>query len=211
MGVGLVGRDQYVKERNILHSYNKIVKTHEDLQRMKGSSSKHNLQMDAMRGSISDNETEMNVIRKIQKNVSITPRSGNVDTEANYQTADDRDIPFHALIKESLLLSDNEVTVYFMKFMVGIAIMNFPAQSSYHGVFNGALSTIIIVLVILKSNENLVKSIPLELMNQNLTLGQIAAKIFGSRSYQDIVDAIVILCQGSNYILYMKFTGVQFN
>jgi uncharacterized membrane protein YfbV (UPF0208 family) len=112
------------------------------------------------------------------------------------------------LIKESLLLSDNEVTVYFMKFMVGIAIMNFPAQSSYHGVLNGAVSTILIVLVILKSNENLVKSIPLELMNQNLTLGQIAARIFGSRSYQDIVDAIVILCQGSNYILYMKFTGV---
>lgn len=165
--------------------------------------------MDAIRGSLSENEMEMNVVKKLQKNA--TPRSGNVDTEANYQTAEDKDIPFHALIKESLLLSDNEVTVYFMKFMTGIAIMNFPAQSSYHGVFNGAVSTVLIVLVILKSNENLVKSIPLELMNQNLTLGQIAARIFGSRSYQDIVDLIVILCQGSNYILYMKFTGVQFN
>lgn len=64
-GVGLVGRDQYVKERNILHSYNKIVKTHEELKRMKGRSSKHNKQMDAMRGSLSDNEVEMNVVRKI--------------------------------------------------------------------------------------------------------------------------------------------------
>ena len=65
MGVGLVGRDQYVKERNILHSYNKLVKTHEELKQLKGASSKHNLQMDAMRGSLSDGETEMNVIRKI--------------------------------------------------------------------------------------------------------------------------------------------------
>lgn len=63
-GVGLVGRDQYVKERNILHSYNKIVKTHEELKKMKGSS-KHNQQMDAMRGSLSDNEMEMNVVKKI--------------------------------------------------------------------------------------------------------------------------------------------------
>lgn len=40
-GVGLVGRDQYVKERNILNSYNKIIETHEELKRMKGSTSKH--------------------------------------------------------------------------------------------------------------------------------------------------------------------------
>lgn len=167
--MGLVGRDQYVQERNILNSYNKIIETHEELQKMKGRNSKHKKQMDAMRGSIPENEIEM--VKKIQR--THTPRSGGEDTEANYQTNEERerDIPFHALIKESLLLTDSEVTVYFMKFMVGIAIMNFPAQSSYYGVFNGALSTVLIVFVILRSNENLVKSIPLDLMNQNLTLG----------------------------------------
>jgi hypothetical protein len=138
---------------------------------------------------------------------------GGGDTEINSNVGEpvEKEIGYHALIKESLLLSNSEVTIYFMKFMVGIAIMNFPAQSAHHGVLNGALSTILIVAVIVKSNENLVKSIPLDLMNQNLTLGQIASKIFGSRSYQDIVDAVVVLCQGANYILYMKFTGVQFN
>ena len=97
---------------------------------------------------------------------------GDTEMNSNYGgEAVEKEIPYHALIKESLLLTDSEVTIYFMKFMVGIAIMNFPAQSAHHGVFNGALSTVLIVAVIVKSNENLVKSIPLDLMNQNLTLG----------------------------------------
>jgi hypothetical protein len=73
--------------------------------------------------------------------------------------------PYHALIKESLMLTDNEVTISFIKMMIGVAILNFPAQSAYLGVFNGFLSTAIIVALIAKSNENLVKAIPLELMN----------------------------------------------
>ena len=73
--------------------------------------------------------------------------------------------PYHALIKESLMLSDNEVTISFIKMMIGVAILNFPAQSAHLGVFNGFISTAIIVAFIAKSNENLVKAIPLELMN----------------------------------------------
>ena len=55
-------------------------------------------------------------------------------TEMNTQYASagtERNIPFHALIKDSLQLSDNEVTISFMKFMIGVAILNFPAQSSH--------------------------------------------------------------------------------
>jgi hypothetical protein len=73
--------------------------------------------------------------------------------------------PYHALIKESLMLTDNEVTISFIKMMIGVAILNFPAQSAHLGIFNGFLSTAIIVVFIAKSNENLVKAIPLELMN----------------------------------------------
>mgnify|MGYP001246795277 CR=1 FL=1 len=91
--------------------------------------------------------------------------------------------PLNALIKESLLLTDNEVTISFMKFMIGVAILNFPAESSFNGIFNGFISTAVIVYLIAKSNENLVKAIPLELMNQNLTYGEIAGAIFGHKSY----------------------------
>jgi hypothetical protein len=35
--------------------------------------------------------------------------------------------PLHALIKESLMLTDNEVTISFIKMMIGVAILNFPA------------------------------------------------------------------------------------
>ena len=120
-------------------------------------------------------------------------------------------IPYHAIIQESLLLSDNEVTISFMKFMIGIAILNFPAQSAQYGIFNGFMATAIICAFILKSNENLVKAIPLELMNQNLTLGEISGYIFGHKSYKNIVDLVIILCQGSNYILYLKYVGTQVN
>jgi hypothetical protein len=119
--------------------------------------------------------------------------------------------PTNALIKESLLLTDNEVTLSFMKFMIGVAILNFPAESSFNGVINGFFATAIIVYLIAKSNENLVKAIPLELMNQNLTYGQISGAIFGHKSYQNIVDFVLLLCQGSNYILYLKYVGDQLN
>ena len=73
--------------------------------------------------------------------------------------------PYQALIKESMLLTDNEVTISFMKFMIGVAILNFPAQSSFYGIFNGFIATIVICLFISKSIENLVKAIPLNVMN----------------------------------------------
>jgi hypothetical protein len=67
-GVGLVGRDQYVKERNILNSYNKILQTHEELKKMKGHKTKNDKKMDAIRGSLSENEMEMNVVKKLRRN-----------------------------------------------------------------------------------------------------------------------------------------------
>ena len=73
--------------------------------------------------------------------------------------------PYNALIKESLMLTDNEVTISFIKMMIGVAILNFPAQSAHLGIFNGFVSTAIIVALIAKSNENFVKAIPIELMN----------------------------------------------
>lgn len=74
-------------------------------------------------------------------------------------------LPMHAVIKENLLLSDNEVMISFLKFMIGVAILNFPSQCAQHGLFNGFMATALITMFILKSNENLVKAIPLELMN----------------------------------------------
>lgn len=44
-------------------------------------------------------------------------------------------------------------------------------------------------------------------MNQNLTYGQVAGAIFGNKSFQNIVDLIVLLCMGSNYMLYLKYVG----
>lgn len=70
----------------------------------------------------------------------------------------------HALIKDKLLLSDTEVTLSFMKFILGVAILNFPAQASHLGVLNGILATILISALIAKSNENLVKAIPIDMM-----------------------------------------------
>lgn len=64
-----------------------------------------------------------------------------------------------------MLLTDSEVSISFIKFMIGIAILNFPAQSNQLGIFNGFLSTALICGLIIISNTNLVKAIPLELMN----------------------------------------------
>lgn len=76
-----------------------------------------------------------------------------------------------ALIKETLLLTNNEVTISFMKFMIGVAILNFPAQSAHLGILNGVIATIVIVCLIAKSNENLIKAIPIDVMKLNLTYG----------------------------------------
>ena len=81
--------------------------------------------------------------------------AGEIGLPSNYQ----------ALIKESMLLTDNEVTISFMKFMIGVAILNFPAQSSFYGILNGFIATFIIAIFIAKSIENLVKAIPLNVMN----------------------------------------------
>ena len=79
--------------------------------------------------------------------------------------------PYHALIKDSLLLTDREVTISFMKFMIGVAILNFPALSAYHGILNTLACNAIIVYLVAKSIENLVKAIPIEVMNRNYTYG----------------------------------------
>ncbi len=62
-----------------------------------------------------------------------------------------------------------------------------------------------------KSLENLVKAIPLSLMNQNLTYGQLVKQTYGLKQFQDITDIIVILCQSCNYMLYLKYVGDQMN
>ena len=80
-------------------------------------------------------------------------------------------IQYHAFFKDQMLLTDNEVTISFIKFMIGIAILNFPSQSNRLGVLNGLISTALMCGLVMISNHNLVKAIPLELMNQNLTLG----------------------------------------
>jgi amino acid permease len=49
--------------------------------------------------------------------------------------------------------------------MIGVSILNFPAKAKNLGIFNGFLSTAIIVFLVAKSLENLVKAIPLSLMN----------------------------------------------
>lgn len=119
--------------------------------------------------------------------------------------------PYHALIKDSLLLSDREVTISFMKFMIGVAILNFPALSAYHGILNGLICNGIIVFLVAKSIENLVKAMPIEIMNRNYTYGQLVEHTFGHKSYKTAVDVLVILCQGSNYMLYLKYVGDQMN
>ena len=55
--------------------------------------------------------------------------------------------------------------------MIGISILNFPALSAYHGVIDALLCNMIIVYLIAKSIENLVKAIPIEVMNRNYTYG----------------------------------------
>jgi len=65
--------------------------------------------------------------------------------------------------------------------------------------------------LIAKSNENLVKAIPIDVMKQNLTYSQLAGATFGNQSYTTIIDIVIILCQGSNYMLYLKYVGDQVN
>jgi len=67
------------------------------------------------------------------------------------------------------------------------------------------------VYLVAKSIENLVKAIPVEVMNRNYTYGQLVGHTFGHKSYKDAVDLLVILCQGSNYMLYLKYVGDQLN
>lgn len=73
------------------------------------------------------------------------------------------------------------------------------------------MATALICFLLIKSNENLVKAIPLELMNQHLTLAEISGCIFGHNSYRDVVALVMLLCTASNYVLYLKFTGTQVN
>lgn len=119
--------------------------------------------------------------------------------------------PYHALIKDSLLLTDREVTISFMKFLIGVAILNFPALSSYHGIIDALICNAIIVYLTAKSIENLVKAIPIEVMNRNYTYGQLVEHTFGHKSYKTTVDVLVVLCQCSNYMLYLKYVGDQLN
>jgi hypothetical protein len=69
-----------------------------------------------------------------------------------------------ALIRESLLLNDSEVTVSYLKFMLGVAILNFPAMASHLGILNSVLASLLLVILVAKSNLHLVKAIPLDLM-----------------------------------------------
>ena len=98
-----------------------------------------------------------------------------------------------------------------MKFLIGVAILNFPALSAYHGILNALICNGIIVYLVAKSIENLVKAIPIEVMNRNYTYGQLVEHTFGHKSYKTAVDIVVILCQGSNYMLYLKYVGDQLN
>lgn len=89
--------------------------------------------MEAMRNSVQQDEIE-EIRRNHMKRTGASLKSLEVDVEAvtdmnsQYGTAGtERKIPYHALIKESLQLTDNEVTISFMKFMIGVAILNFPA------------------------------------------------------------------------------------
>mmetsp|Transcript_13033 Transcript_13033/g.20226 ORF Transcript_13033/g.20226 Transcript_13033/m.20226 type:complete len:119 (-) Transcript_13033:1106-1462(-) len=107
---------------------------------------------------------------------------------------EDQRPPYVALIKESLMLTDSEVTISYMKFMIGVALFNFPAQAAYLGILNGFISTAVIVYFVGKSNENLVKAIPVDIMNQNLSYGQLVAAILRNRSFKTVVDFIVLLC-----------------
>jgi hypothetical protein len=61
------------------------------------------------------------------KSLEVDVEAANTEMNSQYNTATEKKIPYHALIKESLQLTDNEVTISFMKFMIGVAILNFPA------------------------------------------------------------------------------------
>lgn len=78
--------------------------------------------------------------------------------------------------------------------MIGVAILNFPALSAYHGILNTLACNAIIVYLVAKSIENLVKAIPIEVMNRNYTYGQLVEHTFGHKSYKTTVDVLVILC-----------------
>ena len=68
----------------------------------------------------------MSVYGAIEKNQNPV-----TDQETNFESANQGEVEFRAplvaLVRESLQLTDNEVTLTFMKFMIGVAILNFPA------------------------------------------------------------------------------------
>lgn len=119
--------------------------------------------------------------------------------------------PYYALIRDSMLLGDWQVTFTYLNYMFSISLFVFPLYAQKYGILNGVLANIFVVITLVKSNQNLIKSIPISMMHQNLCYSQIVGQVFGHRAYKHFMDLIIILCCTSNYILFIKFLAVQAN
>jgi len=144
--------------------------------------------------------------RKKSRSKSPRPSDNTTDIENTYDLKERP--PYHALIKESVMLGNWQVTLTYLSFMLSVSLYTFPHYSQKYGIFNGFMANVIVVLILIKTNQNLIKSIPVNLMRQNLTYGQIVGGIFGRVSYKHVMDVLIIMCSSLNYILYVKFLAI---
>lgn len=181
----------------------------------KSSMSVNRFKIDNMRKSVDplDQRTPRNKRRKRKSRTrsrSKSPRDG-ADTDIETASVQGERPPYYALVRDSMLLSDWQVTFTYLNFMFSISMFVFPMYAQKYGIVNGVIANIFVVITLIKSNQNLIKAIPISMMHQNLCYSQIVGQVFGHRAYKHFMDFIIILCCTSNYILFMKFLAIQAN
>ena len=84
-------------------------------------------------------------------------------------------------------LNNFEVFISVFKFMIGIGILNQPAQFKNSGVIGGSLVLLIATIINTESNRNFLRCIPKVMANprQKLTYGQVVNYVLDER--RDIV------------------------
>lgn len=90
------------------------------------------------------------------------------------------------MIKKMFLLSDLEVFISLMKFMIGVGILMRPKMMWEAGLFNAISSELIAIVAVLISNSNLIRCLnymPAQLTKSesNLTYGAVVHFVMDAR------------------------------
>lgn len=94
---------------------------------------------------------------------SKSPRNADTDVETASEMVERP--PYYALIRDSMLLSDWQVTASYLNYMFSISLFLFPMYAQKYGILNGVIANVFVVITLIKSNQNLIKAIPISMMH----------------------------------------------